>query len=108
MAQLDDHVHRILRSMFLAGLFDYPTQKSVVDVEGGLATARRLAEGSIVLLKNSGGLLPLDRTTVHSIAVIGTARRHRHDLWRRIGAGGSARCSRRRPGSRRCGSRLRP
>ena len=36
MAQLDDHVHRILRSMFQAGLFDYPTQKSVVDVEGGL------------------------------------------------------------------------
>src|SRR5271157_1663567 len=49
MSQLDDHVHRILRSMFLAGLFDYPTQKSVVDVEGGFATARRIAEGSIVL-----------------------------------------------------------
>ena len=38
--------------MFLAGLFDFPTQKSVVDVEGGFATARRIAEQSIVLLKN--------------------------------------------------------
>ena len=84
-AQLDDHVHRILRSQFLAGLFDYPTKKSVVDVEGGLATARRLAEGSIVLLKNSGGLLPLDRATVHSIAVIGT-----HADTGMISGGGSA------------------
>ena len=40
MAQIDDHAHRILRSMFQAGLFDFPTQKSVVDVEGGLAIAR--------------------------------------------------------------------
>ncbi len=85
MAQLDDHVHRILRSMFLAGLFDYPTQKSVVDVEGGFATARRIAEGSIVLLKNSGGLLPLDRTTLHSIAVIGP-----HADTGMISGGGSA------------------
>jgi beta-glucosidase len=85
MAQLDDHVHRILRSQFLAGLFDYPTQKSVVDVEGGFATARRLAEQSIVLLKNSNGLLPLDRSTVHSIAVIGP-----HADTGMISGGGSA------------------
>jgi beta-glucosidase len=85
MAQLDDHVHRILRSMFLAGLFDYPTQKSVVDVEGGFATSRRLAEQSIVLLRNSGGLLPLDRSTVHSIAVIGP-----HADTGMISGGGSA------------------
>jgi beta-glucosidase len=71
MAQLDDHVHRILRSMFQAGLFDFPTQKSVVDVEGGFAISRRIAEQSIVLLKNKGGVLPLDRSTVHSIAIIG-------------------------------------
>jgi len=85
MPQLDDHVHRILRSMFLAGLFDYPTQKSVVDVEGGLAISRRLAEQSIVLLKNKGGLLPLDRSTVYSIAVIGP-----HADTGMISGGGSA------------------
>jgi beta-glucosidase len=84
-AQLDDHVHRILRSLFEDGLFDYPTQKSVVDVEGGLATARRIAEQSIVLLKNTGGLLPLDRATVHSIAVIGP-----HADTGMISGGGSA------------------
>ena len=85
MAELDDHVHRILRSDFLAGLFDYPTQKSVVDVEGGLAIARRQAEQSTVLLKNRGGLLPLDGSRVHSIAVIGP-----HADTGMISGGGSA------------------
>jgi beta-glucosidase len=85
MAELDDHVHRILRSDFLAGLFDYPTQKSVVDVEGGLAIARRQAEQSTVLLKNRGGLLPLDGSSVHSIAVIGP-----HADTGMISGGGSA------------------
>jgi beta-glucosidase len=85
MPQLDDHVRRILRSMFLAGLFDFPTQKSVVDVEGGFATARRIAEQSIVLLKNKDGVLPLDRSTVHSIAIIGP-----HADTGMISGGGSA------------------
>ena len=85
MAELDDHVHRILRSDFLAGLFDYPTQKSVVDVEGGLAIARRQAEQSTVLLKNHDGLLPLDGSRVHSIAVIGP-----HADTGMISGGGSA------------------
>ena len=85
MAQLDDHVHRILRSMFLAGLFDFPTQKSVVDVEGGFATSRRIAEQSIVLLKNKGTVLPIDRAAVHSIAVIGP-----HADTGMISGGGSA------------------
>jgi beta-glucosidase len=85
MAQLDDHVHRILRSMFLAGLFDFPTQKSVVDVEGGFATTRRIAEQSIVLLKNKGTVLPIDRAAVHSIAVIGP-----HADTGMISGGGSA------------------
>ena len=85
MAQIDDHAHRILRSMFQVGLFDYPTQKSVVDVEGGFATARRIAEQSMVLLKNTSGLLPLDPNTVHSIAVIGP-----HADTGMISGGGSA------------------
>ncbi len=85
MAELDDHVHRILRSEFLAGLFDYPTQKSVIDVEGNLAIARSIAEQSIVLLKNQGGVLPLNPGKVHSIAVIGP-----HADTGMISGGGSA------------------
>jgi beta-glucosidase len=71
MAELDEHARRVLRSMFAAGLFDYPTKKSVVDAEAGLATARRIAENTTILLKNDKNLLPLDRTKVRSIAIIG-------------------------------------
>ena len=70
-AELDEHVRRILRSEFASGIIDYPEKKSVVDVEGGLETSRRIAEQSIVLLKNADDALPLDRTKIHSIAVIG-------------------------------------
>ncbi len=70
-AELDEHVRRILRSEFADGIIDYPMQRSVVDVEGGFETARKIAEASTVLLKNSKGLLPLERVKVKSIAVIG-------------------------------------
>jgi beta-glucosidase len=71
MAELDDHVRRILRSEFASGIVDDPVKKSVVDVEGGFETSRRIAEQSIILLKNDQGILPLDRAKLHSIAVIG-------------------------------------
>jgi len=71
MSELDDHVRRVLRSEFASGIVDYPVQKAVVDVEGGFATSRDIAEHSMVLLKNIGGVLPLDRSALHSIAVIG-------------------------------------
>jgi len=70
-AELDDHVHRILRAMFATGVIDDPSQKSVVDVVGGFEVAEKLAEQSTVLLKNDHALLPLDASKIHSIAVIG-------------------------------------
>jgi beta-glucosidase len=71
MSEIDDHARRVLRSEFASGVVDYPIKKSVVDVEGGLAIARTIEEQSIVLLKNSNNLLPLDRATLRSIAIIG-------------------------------------
>jgi beta-glucosidase len=71
MSELDEHVHRVLRSEFATGLVDHPTQKSVADVEGGLEISRRIAEQSTVLLKNADNILPLDPAKLHSIAVIG-------------------------------------
>ena len=71
MSEVDDHVHRILRSMFATGVVDDPPQKSVVDVLGGLEVARKLEENGIVLLKNENSQLPLDATKIRSIAVIG-------------------------------------
>lgn len=83
--ELDDHVRRILRSEFAAGIVDFPVRKSVVDVEGGLAISRHIAEQSIVLLRNTGNLLPLDGTKLHSIAIIG-----QHADTGMISGGGSA------------------
>jgi beta-glucosidase len=71
MSQVDDHVRRILRSMFATGVIDDPPQKSVVDMLAGLATAQHIAEQSMVLLKNENQQLPLNGTTVKTIAVIG-------------------------------------
>jgi beta-glucosidase len=71
MAELDDHVHRMLRAEFAAGIVDDPPEKLVVDVQGDLAIAKKLAEQSMVLLRNEEGLLPLDRAKVRTIAVIG-------------------------------------
>lgn len=70
-AELDDHVLRILRSMFASGVVDDPPVKDVVDVLRGLEISREIAEQSIVLLKNDNAQLPLDATHLHSIAVIG-------------------------------------
>jgi beta-glucosidase len=70
-AELDEHVHRILRSEFAAGLVDDPIKKRVVDVEGGLEVAHRIEQQSIVLLKNAGSVLPLPKSGLRSIAVIG-------------------------------------
>ncbi len=68
--EINDHVHRILRSIFATGLFDHPVVKDVPDVEHGYAVALKLAEKSIVLLKNEHNVLPLE-AGVKQVALIG-------------------------------------
>ena len=84
-AELDEHVHRILRSMFAAGVIDYPRQRFVVDPFAGFQTARKIEEGGIVLLKNEHAALPLNAARLHTIAVIGA-----HSDVGMISGGGSA------------------
>ena len=84
-AELDDHVQRILRSMFASGVVDDPPQKSVVDVQDGFDVAQKIAEQSMVLLQNEGKQLPLDASKLKSIAVIGA-----HADVGMISGGGSA------------------
>ncbi|HEU4982599.1 MAG TPA: glycoside hydrolase family 3 C-terminal domain-containing protein [Acidobacteriaceae bacterium] len=73
MSRLDDMDHRILRSMFAAGVIDYPVEpRSVVNPFEGRRDAQHIAEQSIVLLKNENNILPLDAASVHSIALIGS------------------------------------
>jgi beta-glucosidase len=85
MLELDEHVHRILRSMFAAGVIDYPQQRSVVDPFAGLEVARTIEEDAIVLLENDQAVLPLDAAKIHTIAVIGA-----HSDVGMISGGGSA------------------
>ena len=71
-ARLNDMVRRILRSMFDAGVVDDPPVRSVVDPFRGRDDAQHIAEESIVLLKNSGNILPLQASASTSIALIGS------------------------------------
>jgi beta-glucosidase len=68
--EINEHVHRILRTIFASGLFDHPVVKQVPDVDRGYAIAQSIAEKSIVLLKNSRNVLPL-AAGVRSVAIIG-------------------------------------
>ncbi len=73
VSTIDDKVRRILTSMFRLGLFDHSPKGSidaVVTTPGHVDIARRVAIEGSVLLKNSGGILPLTQA-VRSIAVIG-------------------------------------
>jgi beta-glucosidase len=71
LAEIDDHARRVLYAEFLSGVVDDPPAKSVVDVQKGLEVAQHVEEKSIVLLKNSPAVLPIDSSKVHSIAIIG-------------------------------------
>ncbi len=71
LAELDDHVRRVLYAEFVSGVIDNPVQKSVVDVEGGLEIAQRQEEQAIVLLRNEHAVLPLQASRIKRIAIIG-------------------------------------
>jgi len=87
VATLDDKVRRILRKAVEFGFFDQPQSDPNIPTysQEGRQVALEMARGSMVLLKNSGDLLPLDETKVKSVAVIGP------DAYPAvIGGGGSA------------------
>ncbi len=70
---IDDKVRRLLRALFLMGLFDddrAPSAGPACTLDNEML-AREVAREAIVLLKNENELLPLNRDTIKSIAVIG-------------------------------------
>jgi len=69
MARLDDMVLRILRAMAAKGVLDDQPKIAPIDFAADAQVSLRAAEASMVLLKNDGGLLPLDQAD--SIVVIG-------------------------------------
>lgn len=84
-SRLDDAVRRILRVKFRAGLFEHPyvDQAKAVDpasfvTAADRTAARTAATRSMVLLKNDGGVLPLD--PAKKTAVIGPLGDDQHDM----------------------------
>lgn len=67
---LDDKVRRILRLIFRTNMNPSRPWGAFATEEHALA-ARRIAEEGIVLLKNEGGLLPLDKPWPQKILVVG-------------------------------------
>jgi beta-glucosidase len=72
-ATIDTALARRYRQMFRLGIFDRPVATTPVDVARDAAIARSIGEQAAVLLKNDGGLLPLDARRVKSVALIGQA-----------------------------------
>ena len=70
-ARLDEMVHRILRTEFDSGIVDDPPQPESPNVMHGFEVAQKTAEEGAVLLKNAHDQLPLNASSIRSIAVIG-------------------------------------
>jgi beta-glucosidase len=79
-ADMDTALRGNFRMRFRLGEFDPPAQVPYTNVDGNStpwtsdaakALARLVTQKSIVLLKNDGNTLPLDKTTLKSLAVIG-------------------------------------
>ncbi len=77
-AQIDEAVRRLMLVRMRLGMFDDPAHVPYAsipyeknDCPGHHAAALEAAEKSLVLLRNRNHLLPLDRSRIHSLAVIG-------------------------------------
>lgn len=78
IATVDESVRRVLRAKYRMGLFEDPYRYCNVEREKARTltadsrkAAREMARKSMVLLDNTGGVLPLDKQKVKTLAVIG-------------------------------------
>ncbi len=80
LAEIDDNLRGVYRVMIRLGLLDPPDMVpynkikgdgAVWDVADHKALARKVTQESIVLLKNSANTLPLDRSKLKTVAVVG-------------------------------------
>ncbi|MBV8276564.1 MAG: glycoside hydrolase family 3 C-terminal domain-containing protein, partial [Verrucomicrobia bacterium] len=77
MLTIDDKVRRILRKIVAFQFLDRPQLDSSIPLDDPASKLECLKEAreGIVLLKNRGNILPLDRSKIHSVAVLGLAAR---------------------------------
>jgi len=71
-SRLDNMVHRILRAMYEVGIFDYPQKIQAIPAAADAAVAQDIEEQGAVLLKNANSQLPLNGSSLQSIAIIGS------------------------------------
>lgn len=84
-AALDRALRGLLRVMFRTGHIDAPPvrRRGPISSPEHQALSREAAEAGITLLRNQGGLLPLDPGRLGKLAVLGPSARRRHGwpLW---------------------------
>jgi beta-glucosidase len=70
---LDAMLQPLLRTLFRAGVYDRPQvdREARMHSQDQIELSQRAAEGAITLLKNEGGLLPLDMPASSRIVVMG-------------------------------------
>ena len=68
--ELDDKVRRVLR-LFYRTTMNSKRPHGFMCSDDHYATARQIAEEGIVLLKNKGGVLPIDRSKTKRVLVVG-------------------------------------
>ena len=83
---INDKVRRILRVMYRTKILGGETRGTgSFNTAAHQATALKIAEEAIVLLKNEGNLLPLNKSAFKNVAIIGANATRKHG-----GAGGSS------------------
>jgi beta-glucosidase len=71
VSRIDDMLQRRFSKMMELGLWHPLTTPTSIPILEHGEIARRIAVESMVLLKNEGGVLPLDRTKIKRVALIG-------------------------------------
>jgi beta-glucosidase len=85
MPEIDDKLSRRFQAMMRFGVFDNPPGNQPIPIQTNGTSARQLAEAGMVLLKNAGGVLPLNAGALHSVALIGP-----YAVRAKAGGGGSS------------------
>jgi beta-glucosidase len=73
-ATVDEHVRRILRTVFAYGFFDraaFADDDAQIDKVAHARVAERIEESAVTLLENDDAALPLDAARLRSLAIVG-------------------------------------
>ncbi|WNC67815.1 glycoside hydrolase family 3 C-terminal domain-containing protein [Thalassotalea nanhaiensis] len=78
MAVLDDKVRRVLRLQFSIGMYDENRAEGERNTESHQNAALKIAEEGVILLKNDLNVLPLEKSTLKNVLVLGPNANKKH------------------------------